>query len=204
MTAIYSSLKSALELQASGSQSAVSDIRNIIGLVCSAHRYRDDDLSAAQVTAIELLLREWKEMFSFEPGRLDALPLLIAALKAVRYSPEDADLKLPMSKSWAELKALRGPGNDVVVCTCETCTTQYIGLTFGSHTSGREGVFCCTDCGHIRIDPRAPTAIQPCRCGSTLHLGCPNCGGIAAKTHWHMRPWQYFMNHTFEIANAAG
>jgi hypothetical protein len=106
MTAIYLSLLSALESQRVGSSVAAEAIHSIADSVCGSQVFRDDELTPQQVSAIEKLLREWKDMFSFSPGRADALPCLISVLKTIERKKTITDAELRQTDSWQHLMKL--------------------------------------------------------------------------------------------------
>jgi hypothetical protein len=204
MYSIYDPLLEALEAQASGDTTAATRVSEIARQVCATHVFRDGVLTAAQVSAIERLLREWTDMFSFAPGRPDCLEVVIAILREIRGRANDADLQLHQSQSWIRLMALRGPGTDVVLKTCGSCRTKYVSLIFGSFSDGGEVVLACDACGHILVDPNATQTSFRCMCGGVLHKACPRCGGEKCQTQWLARPYEYFRTHSFEVRDIAG
>jgi hypothetical protein len=204
MTSIYEPLLRALEAQKAGDTAAREKIAGIASQICGTRVFRDEVLTAAQVSAIEQLLREWTEMFASPPGRADALETVIELLRDIRGRPNDADLHLRQTSQWGRLMSLRGPGVDVVMRTCSTCRTEYVGITFGSFSDGREPVLACNSCGHIRIDPSESPASRKCPCGGVLHRGCPSCGAQQCEEKWLARPYQYFSTHTYDLGGSAG
>lgn len=156
--------------------------------------YRDPVLTSQQVRGIEILLDEWRGMFSFHPGRREGLAPLARLLCLICRKPQMEQLEIYGTKEWKDLVGLRGPVETVLIQKCGKCRTEYPRMG----TSGFLDIIdlLCNACGAIHFESAydAPKEVT-CPCGGKAKVGCPSCGSIGGTTVEGMSPYRYFADH---------
>jgi hypothetical protein len=196
MSDLCSTLLGLLERQSAGDGSAPSRIADISAQLSGERVFRDPLLTPQQVRAVELLLSEWSEMFSFEPGRPEGLPPLISLLNEVCRNRRLEQMEIYEREEWKKIVALRGPVETVQVCECANCRRQYPRM-------GMSGfldlvALVCGRCGAVVFESIYEEEREAaCPCGGVAKLGCPSCGSLQARVIEEMSPYRYFSDHTF-------
>lgn len=194
MADLCSALLHALQRQSAGDDGAGDEIRRISELVSGERVYRDPVLTSQQVRGIELLLDEWRGMFSFHAGRTEGLAPLTRLLSMICRKPEIEPLELYRTKEWKEITGLRGPVETVLIHQCGKCRNQYVRMGVSGFLDIID--LLCNGCGGIHFESAydAPKEIA-CPCGGIAKVGCPSCGSIGGTTAGEMSPYQYFADH---------
>jgi hypothetical protein len=194
MADLCSILLNALQRQSAGEASAADEIRRVSELMCGERVYRDPVLTSQQVRGIELLLDEWRGMFSFHPGRREGLAPLASLLSLICRKPQVEQLEIYETEEWKDIVGLRGPVETVLICKCGTCRTKYPRMG----TSGFLEIIdlLCSACGGIHFEScYDPPKEITCPCGGKAKVGCPSCGSIDGTTVEEMNPYHYFADH---------
>jgi hypothetical protein len=147
--------------------------------------------SRGSLSLIELLLDEWRGMFSCHPGRTEGLVPLTSLLSLICRKPQMVQLDLYKTKEWQEIVGLRGPVETVLIQQCGQCQVKYARMGI----SGFLGIIdlLCNTCGGIHFESAydAPKETA-CPCGGKAKVGCPACGSIDGTTVEEVSPYQYF------------
>lgn len=195
MSDLCAALLNAFQRQSAGEDAACDEIRHMRELICGRGVYRDPKLTSQQVRGIELLLDEWRDMFSFHPGRKEGLALLESLLSLICRKPQIEQLEIYGTKEWKDIVGLRGPVETVLIHKCRDCGTKYARMG----TSGFLDIvdLLCKACGSIHFTSTydAPEKVR-CPCGGEARTGCPSCGSIQGTTVEELSPYQYFSDHT--------
>ena len=183
-----------LRQQADGNHAAAGTIRIQVQRICGAKVFRDPDLTSQQVRGLELLLLEWKEMFSFSPGRPEGLAPLLKLVELVGRTPQFEATDIYGTSEWKQLIDLRGPVETVQILDCESCHTKYPRMGMSGFLDLVD--LLCANCGGIvfRSTYSAPGEAT-CSCGGIAKLGCPACGARKGRVVTEMSPYQYFSGH---------
>jgi hypothetical protein len=183
-----------LRQQVDGNPAATGAIRMEVQRICGVKVFRDPDLTAQQVRGLELLLLEWKDMFSFSPGRPEGLALLIKLVEVVGRTPQFEATDIYARPEWKQLIDLRGPVETVLILDCESCHSKYPRMGISGFLDLID--LLCANCGGIVFrSTYSELREATCSCGGIAKLGCPACGARKGRVVTEMSPYQYFSDH---------
>jgi len=189
-----SELLRALQRQSAGEDSVIDEIFRMTDLMCGERAYRDPVLTSQQARGIELLLNEWRDMFSFYPGRTEGLAPVTSLLSLICGDPQMEQLEIYGTKEWKEIVGLRGPVETVRIHKCGKCQARYPQMITGEFSDIID--LLCYSCGGVHFVSAydAPKEVV-CPCGGKAKSDCPSCGSMVGSTVEEMSPYQYFASH---------
>ena len=198
---LLSTLLDLFRRQAAGDVSAIDGIAPIADLVCGDSVYRHPLLTPQQVRGIELVLAEWRGMFSFEPGRLEGLPPLVRVLTLIRRKAQMDQSEIYHVEAWKEVVRLRGPVEAVQIYRCSSCGTQYPRMGTSGFLDSID--LLCSSCGAVFFKSiyNAPREVG-CECGGLAKAGCPSCQSVDGEVVHEMSPYEYFAKHRYHWDSA--
>ena len=142
------------------------------------------------------LYNEWRAAFGYEPGRLEALPIIAALAERALAIPDDESLPMYQSPEWAELLRMRSPCNAMAVVACKQCSRSYpIFYTSGFYDAQ---ALLCRRCGDVYYKGNYDDSPTPlCSCGGEYVRNCPDCDSSANTWVAALSPYKYFAEHRF-------
>lgn len=146
------------------------------------------------------LYEQWCGAFSFIPGRVEAVPLILALAEKLLRFPSDDTLALYALPEWKELVQLRGPVESVLLKRCVSCSHFYVCMgTSGFYDANG---LVCGSCGNVYFKSYYDSSETPqCSCGEQFKestaCNCPRCGEKENRSEGGMSPFEYFFAHTF-------
>ncbi|HOJ76486.1 MAG TPA: hypothetical protein PLZ08_00110 [Bacillota bacterium] len=185
-----------LQEQLQGNKESVAAISKFIKPLFAEKVFREPTLTSEQVSAIEIIMREWRGMTSFEPGCLEGIPKLLSLLKWVQYQQRIDLLAIYKRDEWKAIVQLRGPVESVLKKRCTKCNTHY----FSMGVSGFLDIFSliCSECGNVYFKSVYSESEPPsCECGGTYKNACPKCGELKGSIIAEISPYQYFKDHQY-------
>lgn len=185
-----------LERQLAGDDSVREEISGIFSRFRGDYPDDDPSLSRELFQDVKHVLYEWHQMFSWQPGRPEGLPVLVTLLRRVCRKTEDDSFALYRSEEWGRLVALRGPVEAVLISECARCTRRYTAMG----TSGFSDLtgLVCDWCGFaVFVSSWEDRREAPCPCGGTAVRGCPACGAQEGPVVDEMSGYRYFADHGF-------
>jgi hypothetical protein len=196
MPDLFTSLMHHLDSQSQGDTTAARKIRALADQICAEHVYRDPSISPQQIRGIELLLGEWRGMFSYSPGRAEGIAPLIALLDLIRHRPYFDPLELHGQREWKRIIDLRGPVETVLIYSCGSCSIQYPRMGMSGFLNLID--FLCGKCGNVIFKSTYDKLSEvACPCGGVARVGCPTCGSAAGRVIEEVSPYLYFSGHKF-------
>ena len=144
------------------------------------------------------LYNEFVTAFSFEPGCVDVLPLMLKlARKASLYDHDDA-LRLFAEPEWQQLVQMRGPVEGMALNTCTNCHKEY--PTFYISGFIDEFAAICGKCGNVLFESTYYERPLPeCECGGLYRRQqdwCPGCGSARSR-QVRKSSYDYFAVHSW-------
>ena len=141
--------------------------------------------------------------FSFSPGRLDALGPLLALTRWLHDKKRDyVNQKYDLTE-WAELVAMRGPVETVMIRKCNECDLESVSM--GTNGFYDANSLICSECGNVYFKSYLDESELPrCSCGgqyTQTQSGCTIEGHRSSCTE--VSPYEYFANHSFIRGNGA-
>lgn len=191
-----------LERQRAGDPSAHERISAIRSRLLVDYSPRDPSLTSEQAWGVKNLLDEWHDMFSFQPGRPEGLPLLLGLLRAVCRSSSFDTIDMYGREEWGKLVDLRGPVERVLIRECAGCHRRYPAMG----TSGFVDIvgLVCGTCGFVVFRSSwSEVREAPCPCGGVAVFDCPSCGSAQGRIVEEMSPYRYFLDHAFHREEGA-
>ena len=179
-----------LELQDSGDESVRDEIR-LLGVTQNDGQ------------CLFNLHGEWLGAFSFSPGRLDALKPLLALTRWLVDKKRDYVNQKYDRTEWAELVAMRGPVETVIIRKCNKCNIESVSMgTSGFYDAN---ALLCADCGNVYFKSYYDDSEMPaCTCGGRYTQPRPECtmdGHVISRTE--ISPYEYFSTCSFVRGNGA-
>ncbi len=143
------------------------------------------------------LYGEWMGAFSYSPGRLDALELLLALTRWLVDKKRDYVNQKYELTEWAELVAMRGPVETVIVRKCTECDLEMVSMgTSGFYDANG---LICSECGNVYFRSYYDESeLLRCNCGgqyTQTQSGCTIEGHRSSCTE--ISPYEYFASHSF-------
>lgn len=143
------------------------------------------------------LYAEWYDAFSYEPGRLEALPLIASLAAKIARFGEDDTMAMFETDEWGDLVEMRGPCEGIAPVRCDGCGHEYP-LFWMNEFMDAEG-WVCRKCGNVYFkstyDDQAPPL---CPCGGRYVNGCPECEEEKYTILKGRRSrYEYFATHQF-------
>jgi hypothetical protein len=186
-----------LQEQMNGPMEYIGKIQEFIKPLFREKVFRDETLTGPQLSAVEIVMREWQDMFSFEPGCNEGIPYIISLLKWLRYKPMVDPPDIYRREEWGKMIDLRGPVESVWEVECKNCHTHYYSMMLSGFLDIAS--FVCSKCGNVYFGSiySADGQIPLCDCGGRYHSGCPGCSEYLMKTLRGMSPYQYFQSHHY-------
>jgi hypothetical protein len=152
------------------------------------------------------LHEQWAGAFSYNPGRTEALPLILSlGQKMIQYGKDDT-LRLYNEPEWVGLVGLRGPVETVTIHQCSNCSREYPCMgTSGFYDAA--GIVC-PKCGDVYFKSYYENDLSPCpNCGEKLpdakYWGCPRCHSKDSTSVARISPYEYFSTHGFKRGTGA-
>jgi len=174
---------SLLQRQASGDGSAVDELRSL-------------EVRQADSQCLFNLYAEWRGAFSFSPGRTAALqPILGLARNLAETKPHPSNQY--GHSEWADLIALRGPVETVLIVSCDACKFESVAMgTSGFYDA--TGLLC-GDCGNVFFKSYYDKSKLPaCSCGGSYTETESRCPYESHKMkRSQISPYRYFVNHSY-------
>ncbi len=198
MEPIHFKLLALLREQAGGVSESVEGIREIAIQICGTKIHRDPVLTSQQIQGLETILREWNQMFSFQPGRPEGLPALIGLVEFIGRTPDLNLLELYVRPEWAYLLSMRGPVEVVQVYECGSCQIRFPRMGLSGFLDLVDLI--CESCGAVTFRSIYSDEMDAqCECGGRARLGCPQCGGVSGRVVLELSPYEYFRGHGFKV-----
>ena len=145
------------------------------------------------------LYGEWRQAFSFDPPRIDALSPIQTLAQFVADLERDDTLLMYATAEWKKLTSMRGPFDGFQIVNCDRCGNEYPSFC----QSGFDDRFAavCDNCGDVLLQSGYCNSELPvCHCGGSYHAGrCPKCrcgGGVRSEVK---STYQYFATHAFHV-----
>lgn len=157
-------------------------------------------LSTADGYCLFNLYEQWCAAFSYAPGRQDALPSILSAVRKLLSFRSDDTLMMYKLPEWERLVAMRGPAECVMRKRCAACACEHTEIgTSGFYDAN---ALVCRSCGNVHFKSYYDASSTPaCTCGSefpeTTAYGCPRCKSTKAVTVAESSPFEYFEAHAF-------
>lgn len=144
------------------------------------------------------IMHEWKDMFSYSPGLINGIDILISLLEKIIINPEIDILEIYRSKEWRELIDLRAPVEAILEMQCKKCNGIFFAMGVSGFLDGAGLV--CNKCGDVYFKSIYDDSELPaCECGGHYKDECPYCGYKDAVTVGERSRYWYFSNHRFKI-----
>lgn len=161
------------------------------------------ELGPEQGACLWILYQEFEAAFSYQPGRTEALPLILGLARKLAGYADDAPLRMYQEPEWSPLITMRGPVENVSVQVCRGC--QKARVTFGTSPFLDESSAVCDACGAAFFQSdHDERPLPPCDCGGVYKpqsARCLSCGERAASVE-HPSPYQYFASRSWRRRDA--
>ena len=191
-----SNLKNLLELQKTDELRDITIIKDYI----DKHFIGDNFGGKAPTTDYRIMniMNEWKDMFSFSPGLVDGIDLIIDLLDKIVEKPRIELMEIYKLEEWKKVINLRGPVETVIEKQCKKCNNIFYVMGVSGFLDGTGLV--CNNCGGVFFKSfYDDTEIPECVCGGNYIDQCPFCSHISAVTVGYRSPYWYFRNHKYII-----
>ena len=143
---------------------------------------------------------EWRGAFSYDPGRIEILPLLIALTRWLQRKKRDNTLQFAANPEWRKVGQLTGPAETVGFYQCVRCGFEFPSMGTSGHYNALG--LPCMRCGDIFwCDMRGNPTIPLCSCGGKFLVTspCAMCGCEKYSEVGRMSPYEYFATHQFTM-----
>lgn len=153
---------------------------------------------------LNIIMREWRGMFSYTPGRRDGLKHIISLVSyLLKCQTEGAKCDLYQHPAWAEICKLRGPADCVMLM--EDISTGVRFTSIGVSGFLDMDAYVCRSCGSVLFRSHYNQATMPeCECGEAYNQMNEACTPFSPSEGRYeciktMSPYEYFENHHYRV-----
>jgi hypothetical protein len=183
-----------LERQQEGSPEAARELKAFI-------KQLEKSLAAAPphqplLFDLRMILAEWEGMFSYSPGRIEGLPVILRLAKGLLADGSGKRWDLYSHPDWGKLVDLRGPVDEVCETECTKCGTRYYLMILSGFLDMKGYVSYPSGNALLRSIYDDSPLPKP-KSGSPYKNGCPKCGVKSHEPVKSISPYQDFATRTY-------